>query len=154
MKGSSEAKVRAALNDMDLEAIVYKPPDDARNWKPADFLVWWDNNELAGAPHIPRSAMIEVKESPNRYTFPIRLLRPSQLLGIRQAQEIGLPYLLVIWWPALASWTVSNAQQVVDQIGDTATSLDYAWLSSVAGMDCATRDLAPILRSALLGEVD
>lgn len=155
MKGTSEAKVRAALNDMGMDVLVYKPPDDARNWKPADFMVWWDNNELPEAPPIPRSAMIEVKESPGKFTFPIRDLRPSQLLGMRMAAAVGLPYLLVIWWPRLSRWTISNAWQVANWIGDHphATSLDYGWLNSVAGMDCTTRDLAPILRSALLGEV-
>jgi hypothetical protein len=155
MKGKSEGQVRAALNQMDWDVLVYKPPDDARNWKPADFMVWWDNNELRGAHRIPRSAMLEVKESPGKFTFPIRELRPSQLLGMRMAASVGLTYFLVIWWPKLSMWTISNAWQVANWIGDhpDATSLDYGWLNSVAGMDCTTRDLAPILRSALLGEV-
>lgn len=146
MKGTSEAQVRAALNNADLNAIVYKPPDDARNWKPADFLVWWQDG----------SAMIEVKQSPGKFTFPIKELRTSQLLAIRRAQEVGLPYYLVIWWPKLQTWTISKAGQVSNWIGDhpEATSLDYGWLNSIAGMDCTTRDLAPILRSVLLGEVD
>lgn len=154
-KGTSEASVRGALNTMGMDVLVYKPPDDARNWKPADFLVWWNNNELPGAPPILRSAMIEVKQSPGRFTFPLRDLRPSQLLGVRQAAGIGLPYFLVIWWPRLKMWTVSNAVQCLNWTisNPDATSLDYGWLNSVAGMDCTTRDLAPILRSALLGEV-
>ena len=146
MKGSSEGRVRAALNGMDMDVLVYKPPDDARNWKPADFLVWWPEGQ---------SAMVEVKESSGKFTFPIRDIRPSQLLGIRMAAAVLVPYFLVIWWPKLSSWTISNAWQVANWIGDhpDATSLDYGWLNSVAGMDCTTRDLAPILRSALLGEV-
>lgn len=145
-KGTSETHVRAALNNMDLDAIVYKPPDDARNWKPADFLVWWRDG----------AAMIEVKQASGRYTFPLRNMRPSQTLGIRRAAEIGLPYFLVIWWPLLKSWTISNAHQVLDWTisNPERSSLDYGWLNSVAGMDCTTHDLASILRSALLGEVD
>jgi hypothetical protein len=143
-KGTSEASVRGALNTMGMDALAYKPPDDARNWKPADFLVWFDG----------QSAMIEVKQTSAKAMFPLRDLRPSQRLGIRRAAEVGVPYYLVIWWTQLRRWTVSDARQCLNWIGDhpEATSLAYVWLSSVAGMDCTTRDLAPILRSVLLGE--
>lgn len=152
MKGDSESRVRAALNEIALggNTLVYKPPDDARNWKPADFMVWWRDGERHG------TAMLEVKETPNKATFPLRELRPSQLAGMRQAARVRLPYWLVIWWPRAMMWTISDAAKVlavVDRV-DPENSLPYAWLCSVAGMDCTSRNLAPILRSVLLGEVD
>jgi len=152
VKGNSEARIRAALNDLNLEVLVYKPPDDARNWKPADFLVWWRDPDY----FRQGSAMIEVKESPGKLTFPVRDLRPSQRLGMAQAGKVSVPYWLVIWWPQLTKWTISEGARVLVYLETvpSATSLDYMWLSSTAGTDCATRDLAPILRSVLLGEVD
>jgi hypothetical protein len=73
-----------------------------------------------------------------------------------QALQIGLPYWVVIWWRSRARWTVSSGAKIAALVAaePDRRSLEYSWLASVAGMDCATRDLAPILRSVLLGEVD
>jgi len=142
MKGQSEAKVRDALKTMDLRTLVYKLPDDARNWKPADFAVWWDGG----------TALIEVKDTDAVTLWPLRDLRESQRLGILEAEKIGLPYWLVIWWRRARRWTISDGEIVLTSPGDGSRS--YSWLSSVAGIDCDAGKLPETLRSVLLGEVD
>lgn len=152
MKGSSEGAVRAALNEMSLTVLVYKPPDDARNWKPADFMVWWLDDDWVRKG----TALIEVKQSPNKGTFPVRELRPAQREGMVQARGVLVPYWLAIYWPARGGrWTISHGNTILDYLRGVpaAKSLEYDWLASSAGIDCAARDLAPILRGVLLGEV-
>src|SRR5512137_642133 len=88
-KGSSEATVAKALADIDDPIVaVWKPPDDARNWKPADYLVWFDG----------RAAMIEVKDCPAMRGFPFDQLRPTQRAWAYRCRQTGTPYLLVIHW--------------------------------------------------------
>ncbi len=142
MKGQSEARVRDALKSMALKTLVYKLPDDARNWKPADFAVWW----VGGA------ALLEVKDTDAVSLWPLRDLRDSQRVGILEAKTVDLPYWLVIWWRRHRRWTISNGVTVLTSAGDGSRS--YSWLSSVAGIDCDAGKLPETLRSVLLGEVD
>lgn len=150
MKGSTEGRVRNALNLMDLRpCLVYKPPDDSRNWKPADFCLWFRRDSTIA------SAFLEVKLSSGANVWSVRDLRPAQREGIRQAFEVGMDYWIVVWWPNHQKWTISEGRKVLAAIerDPAVPSLHYSWLSSVAGMDCTTRDLPSILRAALLGEV-
>ena len=144
-KGASEGKVRIALASLDLEPIVYKPPDDARNWKPCDFMVWW---QIAGGGLTSlHSAWVEVKECPNVGSFPLADLRASQRDGIRRAKRLGLPYLLVIWWKARKVWTISDAWALDG--APTRGSVMYSILAGRIGIDAGQDHLAETLRAVL-----
>lgn len=158
MKGTSEAQVRDALKAMDLEGlIVYKPPDDARNWKPADFLVWWLRIRDLGPLRDPGSGWVEVKETQNIGTFPLADLRPSQKQAIRMAKEAGLPYLLVIRWRArklgAGTWSIVDAVRLLDWVEEvtarTLISVERTLLESRFGTNADPGQLASLLRLAL-----
>jgi len=167
VKGPSEAKVREALTELGetMRLMVYKPPDDARNWKPADFLVWFEPNPIAAGftwwqlGLVNGATMIEVKECPNLKQWPLADLRPSQRIGIRQAQHVNVPYWLAIWWPRLQRWSISYAPRLLatfDQMNPkdpAAKSVSYAELVSIYGVDCEPRHLAGTLGAALRGEI-
>lgn len=140
-KGASEGQVRAALSSMDLLSIVYKPPDDARNWKPCDFMVWWASSDG------PQCAWLEVKDTPAKDVFALSQIRQSQRLGIVQAHEVGIPYLLVVHWSRWKLWTISDAWAVMESAGLSATRLE---LMTRYGVDAQPRDLASTLRVVLL----
>jgi hypothetical protein len=147
MKGPSEGKVREALEALavDMPLLFYKPPDDARNWKPADFLVWWGVSAanmtwvLKGGEsfEIPKpgrievmpagasievlrtgagSAFIEVKDNPNLRGYNTVDLRPVQRAWMRHAARIGVAYWLVMWWHKRHLWSVSDAAKVIHAI--------------------------------------
>lgn len=140
-KGPSEAAVRDALRAMNVDSYVYKPPDDARNWKPCDFMVWWHED---GEP--PGSAWIEVKETKAVKLFNLpRELRVSQTNGILDAVQLGIPYLLVVHWTRQRDYTISDAAQL--PLDDTVTRAD---LMTRYGVNAQPRDLAMMLRAALL----
>lgn len=147
-KGTSEGKVRLALNQIGgLE--IYKPPDDARNWKPCDFMVWW--NATPGEERrwlVPRSAWIEVKENKQLGSFPLAEMRPPQRLGIAGAFAIGLPYLLVIWWTRRRIWTISDglALRTLPAKG----SMPFSVLAGRIGIDAQQDHLAEVLRACLM----
>lgn len=162
MKGTSESRVREALTRLaeDMPLIVYKPPDDARLWKPADFLVWfpdfrpdWQMDKAL----VTGSAMIEVKDNPQVNGYPFSDLRPNQRAAIREAARIGLPYWLVIWWRHLKRWTVSDAAKVVAFIDDPRTapikSVHWMQLAGNMGVDATSDTLAGTLGAALRGEL-
>lgn len=136
MKGRSEGKVREALSTIE-DALVYKPPDDARNRKPADFIVLWEG----------RAALVEVKECRNLGTWPLAELRPSQRLAIRQAQRAGVPYYLVVWWPKRGAWSISDATKVL-AMGER--SIAFATLAGKLGIDADSASLPSILRLVIL----
>lgn len=154
MKGPSEGRFRELLSDVDLPGlIIYKPPDDARNWKPCDFMLWWPGTNDMGVPGFrptPASAWVEVKDVNVVNIFPLDELRPSQRAGIRQADEIGLPYVLAIWWRRRNGWTFSNAAAV---LGTGARTVAYTDLVSTYGIDAPAAKASSILRSVLEGEV-
>lgn len=110
-KSHSEADVKAALNYAadDLEGLFsYKPPDDARNTKPCDFMVWWQGKLEETIP-VGFAAWIEVKDVTATQVFSMNELRPSQRAGIRAAAAAGIPYLLAVYWRLHQDWTISDA---------------------------------------------
>ena len=140
MKGDSEGRVRHALaiaSERSMALVIHKPGDDSRNRKPCDYMVWW----LQGA------VWIEVKNAGQavRLLNLKQQLRPAQRDGIRQAIAIGLPYLLVVWWPRVHLWTISrlDARFVTEQT--LFGSVDYADLASKYGIDCNTALLPSVL---------
>lgn len=141
MKGKSEPMFREALGKVDLSLVIYKPPDDSRNWKPCDFMVWWRSE-------IVETAWFEVKEARSGTTFPVeKELRPAQRSGILDAAAIGFPYWLAIWWPERSVWSISRAIRVID-----AKTLTFGELAGKYGLDAPQRSLPGTLRAILEGE--
>jgi hypothetical protein len=153
----TQAEFGTALRAVELTTVVYKPPDDARNWKPCDFMVW-----VAGAP--PTSAWFEVKDVDAVNSFPIAGLRPSQMQGIADATRVGFPYWLAIWWRRQREWTISDAVRVLAWRDDNAddgvspgwkpTSIPRELLISRFGISSTKQQLTGTLKAVLLGEVD
>jgi hypothetical protein len=152
----SEDEVRHALDAMDLELVVYKPPDSmgrAQNWKPCDFMVWWEQAEGVASERggvmllLPRAAWIEVKSTPAKTRTPLSLWRPSQIQAMRTAKEIGLPYLSVIHWSAMRQWTIGPSMIVLDAMKAVSSIPFDRW-----PIRCTTGQLGSHLRAALLGE--
>ena len=150
---ASEDSVRKALAEMDLELYAYKPPDQPgprQNWKPCDFMVWWRDEEgMARDVDAPaRSTWLEVKETPGVRSCAVSLWRPMQRAGMRRAAELGIPYLSVVRWPKLRTWTIGRASLVLSAIDEGRTSIpEPAW-----PIRCAPGQLASHLRAAMLGE--
>lgn len=152
-KGTSEATVRAALEEIhdndSNQILVYKPPDDARNWKPADFIAW---HHLEGSP--PGSAFIEVKQTDVLYGWqpsdPRRGLRPSQTVHAHAALAIGIPYLVVIHWKRRSCWTVSGVRPF---LAEPDRKFTFEELSSSHGIRVWPKHLGSTLRLALAGEL-
>jgi len=146
MKGSSEANVAKALSDIDDPIVaVWKPPDDARNWKPADYLVWFDG----------KAAMIEVKDCDALRGFPLAELRPTQRAWAYRCDEAGIPYLLVIYWQRTSDWTISDTMKVIEWEKEDVfhKSCPRALLQGAFGVQTDGRLLAATLRLALMGEM-
>lgn len=150
MKGPSEGIVSRALRSAfdDEPNFVYKPPDDARNWKPCDFMVWW----YLGGDH---SAWVEAKQTPNKTVFNIKDIRTSQESGIRTAMRLRIPYLLVIRWKSDGMWSIVDAVGLFDWLGRQLpgycpTSVERVALESRWGVSCATGQLSSMLRAALI----
>jgi hypothetical protein len=145
MKGSSEDRFREALNGIDVRKVVYKPPDDARTWKPCDFMVW-----------SPQSTWFEVKDVDTVNTFAFSQLRLAQVRGIGDADRIGIPYWLAVYWRRHRSWTISNATTLLwwrrNQTKPPA-SVSREALMSRFGVDATPANLGSTLKSILLGEV-
>ncbi len=149
---TSEITVGAALRSMDLRALVYKIPDDARNRKPADFLVVREGG---------RAAFVEVKTNPNQRSFPMRAMRAEQLLAMQECYRLGIPYWLVVWWPKgehAGLYTVSNTNRLMRNVND---KWDGEWPHMLAfselrdmGDACLGLRLTSYLAAALRGEFD
>jgi hypothetical protein len=145
-KGSSEATVAKALSEIDDPIVaVWKPPDDARNWKPADYLVWYSTY----------AAMIEVKDCAALRGFPLSDLRPTQRAWAWRCKEVGIPYLLVIHWQRTQDWTISDTLKVLEWEREDVfhKSVPRALLQGGFGVQTDGRLLAATLRLALLGEM-
>lgn len=145
-KTMAESNFGKALREMDLRCIVYKPPDDARNWKPCDYMVW-----------TPSPFWFEVKDVDLVGVFPLSEIRPSQLRGIREAAAIGVPYYLAVWWRKAQMWSISDAQAVVQwwqaqQAHDLArvTSIKRELLQSRMGIDSTNAQLSSNLKALIL----
>jgi hypothetical protein len=162
MKRASEGEFGKALRDCDVAGIVYKPPDDARTWKPCDFMVWVQDN-ISGA----ESVWFECKDVDSVERFAFSELRPSQVQGIRDAERVGIPYWLAVYWRRSQSWTISDAAKVLAWRESTAaeaadyykrdvglpTSIERELLMSRFGIDSSPAMLASTLKSVLLGDI-
>lgn len=163
MKRSSEGELGIALRGMDFDPAPYvlKLPDPktgagVSNWKPCDFLVWYpvlDENLL-----WTRSAWIEAKDTDQVNTFPYADLRPAQIAGIIQANELVIPYLLAVWWRKARRWTISDAYAVLQWFnqgigaGGTITrptSIGRELLMSRFGVDASNDNLGQTIRVIL-----
>lgn len=142
MKRGSEDRAREALNQMDLDTWVYKPPDDARNWKPADFIVWYREGVLDD----PRSAFLEVKDVDTIRVFNPREIRPAQRNAILRAAELNIPYLVAVWWRRRGIWTISRGIRLVEAKG----SLTFVQMSSSHGIEATLPMFPPTLRMVLV----
>ena len=166
MKGPSEATIRDALAKLrqEMRLVIYKPPDDARNWKPADFLLWYRpalaTTDLAYSH--PVGAFLEVKQTDQVDHFPLADLRINQRAAIRDAGRVGAPFVLAIWWPKHqpARWTIGDAAKLVAELdgengrsAEWPTSIVYDLLASRYGVDCEPRHLVGTLGAMLRGEV-
>jgi len=152
MKGLSESIFRAALADMDIEPkFIYKPPDDARNWKPCDYMLWYT---------AARSAWFEVKEVVAIGSFALSEVRASQWRGIGTAKQLGFPYYLAIRWKRGGLWSLVDAVRLADWLHGVGPSpapggfLDTKSVSRVAlesrfGVSCAPGQLSSIIRAVL-----
>jgi hypothetical protein len=173
MKGPSEGVFGAALREVELLSVVYKPPDDARNWKPCDFM-WWGPvehfngrvDDISEGPMLAHAVWFEVKDVATAVeSFPFAELRPSQLQGIRDAARVGIPYWLAVWWRRHKVWTISDAVRVLAWRDNTdghrphdesppPKSIPRVLLASRFGVDSTKQQLASTLKQVLLGEAD
>jgi len=153
-KGPSEAMFRAALNEVDIEPLfAHKLADDARNWKPADYLVWFRTGDGPAS-----SAWFEVKETPNKGALPMADIRPSQLRGIDTARALHLPYFLAIRWKPDGLWSIVDAVRLMDWWTDDRvaaapaalnTSVSRDLLESRFGVSSTKGQLPSIVKAAL-----
>lgn len=152
-KTLAEPTFGRALREMDLLSVVYKPPDDARTWKPCDFMVWFS------APGTDdTSAWFEVKDVDLVSVFPLHELRASQLAGIRDAARVGIPYYLAVWWRKAQMWSISDAIAVVKWWEEAAakgpvTSIKRELLQSRFGIDSTNAQLSSNLKALILDGV-
>lgn len=121
MKGPSEGKVGSLLRS--TGCFAYKPPDDARNWKPCDFMVWVRDGR------VPKSFWVEVKASSSP-SLPARDLRPSQLAGVAEASRLGISYWLVVCWnhrfPEV-TWSAAELTALQQGVDGWVQSLPHDW---------------------------
>ncbi len=148
-KGRSEAMVSEALSDLQIDqTYFYKPPDDARNRKPADYLLWWS----PGSGAAPRSSWIEVKETDQLGVFPLADIRPSQWQGIRIAKRLGIPYTIAVRWQRTGMWTLFDAVRLADWLDEQEvrpTSVKRVLLESRFGVSCDPGQLSGVIRMAI-----
>lgn len=149
-KGSSEGLFREALNKIDFDpTFIYKPPDDARNWKPADYFLWFPVS--FGAP--AGSSWFEVKETPNLKTFSLADVRPSQWRGIETATRLGMPYFLAIRWKRDGMWTLVDAVRLAGWLYAQEVrpkSVERVALESRFGVSSTVGQLPSMIRAALM----
>lgn len=107
MKGTSEERVAEALRRLP-RVDAYKPPDDSRNAKPCDFLVWY-----MGTDEWAHSLWLEVKQERGA-SLRSDQIRPSQRAGVARAMRLAIPYWLVIWWATPGWWTSIRLDQTDD----------------------------------------
>jgi hypothetical protein len=149
----SEDQIRAALAKID-GLMVYKPPDDSRNWKPADFLLWWTEpayNDFDAT--LLKAGMLEVKKN---YLSSLwhwmgdgpEGLRPSQRAAMGQCRRIGMPYFVAVHWAKHEYWTLHRTEgwtTAPDTIMFDDARTQY-------GVGCAPVNLAMTLAGVIHGE--
>lgn len=152
----SEGEVRRALDDMDLELYVMKPqdmPGPQQHTKPADFLLWWRDDQDRTA-----SAWLEVKETPTVGILNLPdLFTASQVAAMRRARELNLRYVVAVHWKKHHRWTITTGERVLIRL-DSKIGIDTfvpgRYMRADMPIDCAPGQLAEHLRQALLGEID
>jgi len=150
-KGSSEGLFREALNKIDFDpTFIYKPPDDARNWKPTDYFLWYP---VSLTMPVAGSAWFEVKETPNLAGWNLADVRPSQWRGISIAGELRIPYFFAIRWKRDGMWSLVDAVRLADWL-DTQTerpkSVTRVALESRFGVSSTVGQLPSMIRAALM----
>lgn len=164
MKRDSEGHFGAALRDCDVAGYVYKPGDRDPNMKPCDFMVWLQGYSQERDHAYVQSVWFEVKDLPPTVVnaFPFSELRPAQVAGIRDAERIGIPYWLAIYWRRHKAWTISDATKVMRwrdeenaQLPTIAQpkSIPRRLLNSRFGIDATAATLSSTLKSILLGDI-
>lgn len=159
-KLASEGQFGAALRAVDLDVVVFKPGDDMRNRKPCDFMVWYVDGGalLSDTPNRAAvSTWFEVKDVDAVETFPLAELRPSQLQGIRDAERVGIPYFLAVYWRRHRTWTISDAVKLLAATQGLITirkSVRRSVLASRFGIDSSPGQLSSTLKAVLLGDLD
>lgn len=145
-KTLAETNLGKALRDIDVASIVYKPPDDARNWKPCDYMVWIAHGSGA------LSTWFEVKDVDLVNVFPRSEIRPSQVRGIRDATRVGIPYYLCVWFRKASMWAIADAAKVMGWFDENpdATSIKRELLQSRFGVDATNHQLTSVLKSIVL----
>lgn len=156
MKRDSEGKFGKALRDVDLPTYVYKIPDvpGPTNFRPCDYLVWFDHGFGEPLSGDARSAWFECKDIDALNSFNLNLIRPAQRRGVDEARFLGVPYWLAIYWRRRNLWTISDMAKVVDTKiwGLVPVSLTFTDLSARYGIDSSPAQLAMNLKAVLLGE--
>lgn len=153
----SEGEIRRALVDMDLETMIFKPadmPGPSQNQKPADYIVWWREDRIDSWPitNSSRAALVEVKSTTQKRWWSFRdpaQLRPSQVLAMRDAQRIGLPYFVAIHLAAHRRWGITDGDRVLARLDRDDANYPFAEFP----ISCAPHELASHLRMALVGEI-
>lgn len=161
-KRDSEPAFGAALRHVSLAVVVYKPPDDARNWKPCDYMVWVEASDHVVDEHaFPKPVWFECKDVDAIDVFNWRReMRQSQLQGIREAKRIGIPYWLAIYWRKHRHWTISDAVALYDHTRlrpdhlIAARTFRRTTLMSSLGIDSTPGQLESTLKGVLLGELE
>jgi hypothetical protein len=147
----AQDQIRDALKGID-GLIAYKPPDDSRNWKPCDQMLWWDDplNGLGLALH---SAWLEVKMNPLKGLWHVTSsgadgLSLQQVRAAVDAEQIGLPYIVAVYWKALRYWTLHYRVGRVAFPG----KLTFDEATTQWGVGTAPANLRSTLRAVLAGE--
>jgi hypothetical protein len=150
-KGSSEGLFRETLNKIDFDpTFIYKPPDDARNWKPTDYFLWFP---AGSAMPVAGTAWFEVKETPNLSAFPLTEVRPSQWRGIGIAAELKIPYFFAIRWKRDGMWSLVDAVRLAAWLEAQDTrpkSVTRVALESRFGVSSTVGQLPSMIRAALM----
>lgn len=154
-KRASEGAFGEALRRTDLRASVYKPPDDARNWKPCDYMVWYSYGDDFDGRVFVRTAWFECKDIDAVETFPLSELRPSQLRGLDDAYRVGIPYFLAVYWRRHRLWTISDLIRFKESVpeGEVPTKISRNDLMTRFGIESTPAHLTSTLKAVLLGEV-
>lgn len=164
-KRQSESFLGAALREIDLATYVYKPPDQAGNWKPCDFLVWvktlaGGNGELEPV-EVVDSFWFEAKDETAIETFNWKgQMRPAQITGIRDAERLGIPYYVAIYWRKHREWTISDGVKLYratrvkpDGRAGVLAFKRRALGAGPLGIDATPGNLTSVLKAVILGEL-
>lgn len=154
----AQDQIREALKGID-GLIAYKPPDDSRNWKPCDQMLWWAGDhpinlgDGSNGPILPNSAWLEVKMNPLQGLWRVTSanadgLSLQQLRAARDALDIGLPFVVAVYWKGRKYWTL----HVNPTRNDFPAKLSFEEATTRWGVGTAPANLRSTLRAVLAGE--